>query len=142
MAWSLRTLILAAQDAPLARSIATALAPASTAGMWTTGLSPTGEAPATHYVSSGHITPEFADMCPLAVFERDAETGEWMQTAYTPANAQVVAMACSMADPPLAVTPAQIEGIFKRADVTEQDPWVVFDRLGLRMVTEQVTLER
>lgn len=51
-----RTLIVPADQAPLARLIAETLDPVNCQGMFTTGLSPTGDEPATHYISSGGIS--------------------------------------------------------------------------------------
>ena len=63
MSWINYTMIVAAQDANLARALAGGLAPdTDTDGMWRTPLSPTGELPATHFVSSGLIQEEFAAM--------------------------------------------------------------------------------
>lgn len=136
----MRTLIIAAQDAPLAQSIASTLAGAAGTGMWTTPLSSDGAEPATHYVSTGYVTEQFAAMCPLATYEYQQldpdGPGVWVQTAYVPGDAALVSAACAQADPPLTVSVAQVEAIYSRADVTEQEPYVAFGRLGLRIVQE------
>jgi len=139
--WAFRTLILAAQDAPLARQIAETLAGAAGAGMWISGLSADGAEPATHYVSTGRITPEFAAMCPVATWEwqqADPEVaGAWVQTGYEPGNAAMVAAGCAAAEVPLAVTEAQVEAIYGRSDVTQQEPFEAFARLGLAIVQRE-----
>jgi len=67
-----RTLILPANVTPLAQEIAATLSPGG-AGMWTTGLSATGLPPATHYISTGFIPPEFAHMVPEQFWIQDEE---------------------------------------------------------------------
>lgn len=54
------TMIVPASVAHVVRSMAQAVAGGAAAGMWTTGLSPTGAMPPTHYVSSGQIDEQFA----------------------------------------------------------------------------------
>ncbi len=49
-----RTIIVTASDAPACRQIA-ANSSSSGLGMWATGLSASGTAPATHFISSGMI---------------------------------------------------------------------------------------
>lgn len=58
--WTHRCMIVAAAIAPNARALA-AQVPGG-AGMWIAPLSPTGNEPATHYISSGLIWPQFAAM--------------------------------------------------------------------------------
>ena len=59
--WVYRTLILPAAIAPQARALADAMGPSSS-GMWVTGLSADGAAPATHFISAGLIGSDFAGM--------------------------------------------------------------------------------
>jgi len=53
-----QTMVVTAAFAPMARELASAV-PAGL-GMFVAGYSPTGKAPATHYVSEGWIKAEFA----------------------------------------------------------------------------------
>jgi len=122
-----RTLVLPADVTPLAQQIAATLSPGGV-GMWTTGLSPTGEEPATHYVSTGFIGPDFAHMVPEQIWTQD-DTGAWVQTASTPGNPQAVYEACTAAG--MTVTLADIEAIFAVADVANQEPFVAMARMGL-----------
>ena len=124
-----RTLILPADVTPLAQQIAATLSPGGV-GMWTTGLSPDGTEPATHYISSGLIAPEFAHMVPEQFWEQD-EDGAWVQTGVTPGNPEAVTEACNAAG--LEVTLAQVDAVFAVADVTEQDAFTAMARLGLMM---------
>ena len=122
-----RTLILPANVTPLAQEIAATLSPGG-AGMWTTGLSATGLPPATHFISTGFIPPEFAHMVPEQFWEQD-ETGAWVQTGSTPGDPVAVYEACTAAG--MTVTLEEIEAVYAVADVTEQEPFVAMGRLGL-----------
>jgi hypothetical protein len=129
-----RTLILPANVTPLAQEIAATLSPGG-ANMWTTGLSATGAEPATHFISTGFIPPEFAHMVPEQFWEQD-ETGAWVQTGSEPGNPVAVYEACTAAG--MTVTLEQVEAIFAVADVTEQEPFVAMSRLGLVLVSEPI----
>lgn len=56
----LSTMIVPAALVEQVRALAVSLAGDAAAGMWTTGLSPDGSIPPTHYVSSGYIDEQFA----------------------------------------------------------------------------------
>jgi hypothetical protein len=101
--------------------------------MWLTGLSATGNAPATHYVSTGLISPEFAMLVPEQVWEQD-ENGDWAMTSSTPGDPVMCYQMCIAGG--LTVTQAQVNAVYAAADVTEQEPFVAFARLGLQMVQE------
>ena len=130
--WAFRTLITTAATTPLARDIAATLSPAG-ANMWLTGLSATGNAPATHYVSTGLISPEFAALVPEQVWEQD-ENGDWAQTGSTPGDPVACYQLCIAGG--MTVTQAEVDAVYAAADVTEQEPFVAFGRLGLVMVQE------
>ncbi len=68
--WVFRTMIVPADFAPLARALATGLESEAAATVFTTGLSPTGREPATHFISNGMIGEEFAALIsdPEALF--------------------------------------------------------------------------
>jgi hypothetical protein len=125
-----RTLILPADVTPLAQEIASALS-AGGANMWVTGLSPTGAEPATHFISTGFIPPEFAHMVPEQFWEQDEE-GAWVQTGSTPGDPVAVYEACTAAG--MTVTLEEIEAVYAVADVTEQEPFVAMGRMGLVLV--------
>ncbi len=129
-----RTLILPASVTPLAQEIAATLSPGGV-GMWTTGLSATGSEPATHYISTGFIPPDFAHMVPEQFWIQDEE-GAWIQTGSEPGNPVAVYEACVAAG--MTVTLEQIEAIFAVADVTEQEPFVAMSRLGVMIVQEPI----
>ena len=127
-----RTLILTAAVTPLAQQIAATLSPAG-AGMWTTGLSPTGAEPATHFISTGYIGEDFAHMVPSQTWEQI--DGEWTQIGSVPGLPEAVLQACTAAG--MQVTLAEIEGVFNAADVTEQAPFVAMGRMNLSVVQNQ-----
>jgi len=130
-----RTLIVPADIAPLARNIAAAL-DAAGAGMWETALAPTVTGPATHYVSTGWIAPGWQAMVPCDTWEQETD-GAWVLVDRQPGDPLLVYHAATEAG--LAVTLDEIVGLFAVADVTEQPPFVAFDRLGLVMVqTEDI----
>jgi len=133
MDWAFRTLITTAATTPLARDIAATLSPSGGQNMWLTGLSATGNAPATHYVSTGLISPEFAMLVPEQVWEQDAN-GDWVQTGSSPGDPVLCYQMCVAGG--LTVTQAQVNAVYAAADVTQQEPFVAFARLGLQMVQE------
>ena len=128
-----RTMIAPSEQAPLARQICATLAPSGGAGMFGVGLSATGAEPATHYVSTGYIDADFADLMPLDVLEQDVD-GDWISVGYFPGQPEAVAALCAEAG--LVVTQAEVKAMFAVADVTTQEPFTAFDRLGLQMIQE------
>jgi len=48
--------------------------------------------------------------------------------------------AIQAADPDTTITLPQLVGLFATADVTTQDPWVAFQRLGLQIVQVEEVL--
>ena len=131
--WDFRTLIVTAATAPLSRSIATTLSPTGGQNMWVTPLSATGNAPATHYVSTGLISPEFAMLVPEQMWEQ-GENGDWVQTGSSPGDPVLCYQMCVAGG--LTVTQAEVDAVYAAADVTEQEPFTAFARLGLKMVQE------
>ena len=131
--WAFRTLITTAATTPLARDIAATLSPTAGQNMWLTGLSATGNAPATHYVSTGLISPEFAALVPEQMWKQD-ENGDWVQTGSTPGDPVACYDLCIAGG--LTVTQAEVDAVYAAADVTEQEPFTAFGRLGLVMVQE------
>jgi hypothetical protein len=110
-AYTFRTMVVPASLVSLAQELAAGLSGDAGAGMWTTGLSPTGAAPATHYVSTGMIGTEFAGML------TDADT---------------LYAACQAAG--AAVTLEQCQALVTNSDVSEEAPFDAFARLGLKLV--------
>jgi len=141
MSDSFRTLIVPTAQVELARAIAAAFGPGG-ANMFRAPLSPTGDEPATHYCSTGYIPPEFAGMVPCQYWAM-TEYGGWEEVGEDPGDPQAVydAVTTPVTDedgnviqPGLDVTLAQIEALFAAADVTQQNPYVAFDRMGVQQV--------
>lgn len=107
------TMIVPAALAPLARALAAGVSPVGGAGMFTAGLSPTGQAPATHYCSTGVIDERFQ---PLLT------------------NAALLHQACQAAG--AQVTQAQCDALVSQSDVSQEPPFEAFARLGLQLVIE------
>jgi hypothetical protein len=133
-----RTMIVPAAEVALARQIATTVAPVAGVGMWTTPLSSSGQEPATSYVSTGFIAPEWEVLMPLQTWEE--VDGVWTQTDAYPGDAVQLLAAIQAADPDTTITLPQLVGLFATCDVTMQDPWVAFQRLGLQIVQVEEVL--
>lgn len=108
-----RTMIVSAAIAPTCRQLSETIAGPSGAGMWLTGLSPTGEAPATHYISAGLISEEFAALM---------------------ASPEAMAAASEAFGVPIPL--AQCQAILSQADVSEEGGFYAMARLELLMVAE------
>ena len=133
-----RTMIVPAAEVALARQIATTVAPVAGQGMWTTPLSSSGQDPATSYVSTGFIAPEWEVLMPLQTWEE--VDGVWTQTDAYPGDAVQLLAAIQAEDPDTTITLPQLVGLFATCDVTTQDPWVAFQRLGLQIVQVEEVL--
>jgi hypothetical protein len=73
MTWVHRTIIVPEAHVAMARGLAAGIAGSSGEGMWTTGLSADGSAPATHFISAGLMQSEFAELLDAgaeAIFEK------------------------------------------------------------------------
>ena len=124
------TLIIQAQDAPLAREIAAAFGPGGV-GMFTTPLSADGLDPASHYISSGYIPQEFVSLAPSTTWTQD-EDGQWIATDHYPGDAATVYAYASQAG--IECTLEDVEGVFSRSDCSGQEPFVAMGRMGLMIV--------
>lgn len=125
MSWVHRCLIVPAEHAELARVLCATLAGPGGAGMFTTPLSPTGQEPVTHYISSGAIEEPFAQLLPLTEFPADAEP-----VIYPGQPDLVTQMATAQG---MAVTPEEVQALLAASDVTEQEAFTALARLGLQI---------
>ena len=129
-----RTIIVPAAFQQLAQGLCEAAAEGDAGkGMFTTGLSPDGSAPATHYISSGYIFQEFADLLPLTAVNYDIEGSPILSTR--PGNVAVVEAMAAQAGFDLA--PGTIGALFDAIDVTEVGPHERLAQLGLAIITEE-----
>ena len=130
--WTHRTIIVPAAIVDAARAACAGLAGPGGSGMFTTPLSPTGEAPPTHYISAGLIEAQFADLLPLTSVSY-AEDG----TPATETRLGNVALTVQLAtDAGLPITEAEVSALLSAVDVSEQSAQDALTRRGLRMVVE------
>ena len=125
MTWLFRTMIVPDSIVATVRSLADSFGPAAS-GMWTTPLSPTGELPATHWISSGFVGDDFAAALPLSHYVDDV----WVTEPYDPAAFVALAEANGVTPPPVEA----ITQIMSMVDVSDQEPFAAMARLGLFMV--------
>ena len=131
-----RNFIIPTANVDLARAIAASFGPGGS-GMWTTPLSANGLDPASHYISSGFVPPEFAYMVPCQTWEQD-EDGVWIMVASEPGDP--VAVYENATAQGVTCTQAAIDALFAAADVTAQEPFVAMGRLGLQIVNPPMEL--
>jgi hypothetical protein len=117
MCEAFRTIIVADSNVALARQITETLAPVGGKGMYSTGLSAAGAAPATHWISSGFIDADYAALLP-----RDGAGG----------YPEIIVQMC--ADAEFDVALADVEALLTASDVTTEEPFAALARLGLQMV--------
>ena len=127
--WLHRSIIVAADQRDLAAQLCAVLAGAGGSNMFTTPLSSTGAAPATHYISSGLIEDNFAALLPLDAMVDDV----WTRT-YAGLPETIVQLYNATDNQP--ITLEQVAAVFATADVSEEDPHQAMARLGLVMVQE------
>jgi len=104
--------------------------------MFEVGLSPTGDEPATHYISSGGVSEGFAKLAPFSTWAWEQpdpdQPGQWVETEYSPGYPQITAERCAEAG--LEVTTEAIEFMYAASDVTDE-PWqTALARLGLQRI--------
>lgn len=108
MPWTHRTIIVPDAVVAPARMACEALAGAGGSGMYSVPLSPTGEPPATHWISSGLIEQSFADLL---------------------ASPDALASVATQAG----LDPAPLVAIVAAADITDEPADVALARLGLQL---------
>lgn len=114
MSYVMRTIIVTAADQALAQALASALAPDGAAGMLDTGLSPTGQLPATHHIATGAIEAQFDAML------HDADA---MFAAAQAASAPITLAQCQAL-----VADSTVQ------DLHEEDAFATMARLGLQLI--------
>ena len=126
MTYTFRTFIVPAAVVDMARAMCVGLAGPAGDGMFITGLSATGNAPATHFISSGPISDEMAALLPLTTVNPDGST-----TTARGDPAYVVELAAQAG---ITVTVEQVAGLLASVDVSDQAPFAAMERLGLKLV--------
>lgn len=125
--WTHRTIIVPAAFQQLAQGLCAAAAEGDAGvGMFTTGLSETGTEPATHYISSGYIFDDFADILPLATVDEEGNV------SIRPGNVAVVETMAAQAG--ITLPAGTIAALFSAIDVSDQEPFVAMARVGVQIV--------
>lgn len=125
-----RTIIIPASAQANAQALCKGLAGAAGDGMFVVGLSASGEAPATHYISSGTISAEMAALLPCKSVTLDKDGKEQITTA--PGMPEAVPALAAKAK--ISTTKAKITALYSAIDVSDQDPHAAVARLGLKFV--------
>ncbi len=125
-----RTIIVPKAKQALSQSLCAGLAGNAGDGMFTTGPSATGKAPATHYISSGPISHDIAALLPCKKVTQDKD-GKAVVTT-TPGMPEAVPALATKAG--ISTTKAKITALYAAIDVSDQPPFVAMARLGLQMV--------
>lgn len=125
--WTHRTIIVPAAFQQLAQALCEAAAEGVAGeGMFTTALSATGALPATHYISSGYIFDDFADILPLATVDEEGNV------SIRPGNVAVVETMAAQAG--ITLPAGTIAALFSAIDVSDQEPFVAMARVGVQIV--------
>lgn len=115
MTWVHRTMIVPAAHVDVARLVASSLAGAGGTNMWITKLNATGAGTPTHYISAGYIEESFAALL---------------------IDANAAFQACQAAN--ISVTLTELTNAVTASDVSEEDPSFAMERLGLRMIHDDL----
>lgn len=127
MSYTRRVIIVPAAFQQFAQGLCEAAAEGDAGkGMFTTGLSATGELPATHYISSGPIANEFGDLLPLTSFDEEG--------APTTRPGDVATVEAIADQAGITLPAGTIAALFAAIDVTEQEPFTAMSRLGVQIV--------
>lgn len=126
--WIHRCLIVPDVVVEFARNLPVTIAGPSGSNMWTSPLSPSGKLPATHWISSGLIDQQFADLLPLTQYPSDAEP------IHIPGQPAIAAYLATQSG--VTVTAEQVQALFNVSDASDQDPEVAMTRLGLLQAYE------
>lgn len=120
-------MIVPADYQSLASSLSAAVGGMAGENMFIVKLSASGVEPATNYVSTGYISEQFALLLPLY----DPATG--IKTDGDPTTVVSLAQQAGMT-----VTLQEVVDLFSVSDITEQEPFGAFARLGLQLIQPPV----
>lgn len=115
MSYVYKCLIVPLEIQPISQNLCAQLAGQSGENMFTTGLSATGAAPATHFISAGMIDKQFA---------------------YVMSNSAIMHQSCINAG--INVTLEQCQDILDAADISEDEPFIALDRIGLKLIQDEL----
>jgi hypothetical protein len=126
--WTYRCLIVPDAHVVFARALSETVAGPAGAGMWTPPLSASGFMPATHWISAGLISAEFAALLPLTTYPADAEP------VTTPGGAAMVAQLAAANG--FEATIEQVQALLDASDITEQEAMQAVGRLGVAIAND------
>ncbi len=109
-----RCMIVTSANQAFAQALCVGLSPATGANMFIAGLSATGTAPATHYITEGPIKDTFAALL---------------------ADANALYAACQAHIPQVNATLAQCQNLLAQSDVSMDMPFDAMNRLGLKIIS-------
>jgi hypothetical protein len=130
MTYTFRTFIVPAGVVDMARAMCVGLAGQAGDNMFITGLSATGTAPATHYISSGPISHDMAALLPCKRVNKDKDGKNVITT--DPGMPDAVPDLAAKAK--ISTTKAKITALYASIDVSDQPPFEAMARLGLQIV--------
>lgn len=136
MSYATRTMIVPAAHQQLAQGLCSAAAGPAGEGMFTTALSPTGLAPATHYISAGYIETTFADLLPFTTVVPSAVEGE--SATVSTRKGEVSEVESIAAKAGITLPAGTISTLLSSIDVSDQYPFTAMARLGVKMVQEDM----
>lgn len=130
--WTNRCMVVPAAQHSFAQTLCKSAVGYSGDGMWLAGVSPTGNGPASHFVTEGLIQSQFAALLPLWVPTQDTVTLLWTLTQTGLGDAATVTAMATTGG--MLVTLAQVQALYAAVDVTQQDVWTALGRLGLKRI--------
>lgn len=131
MSYTHRVIIVPAAFQQLAQGLCEAAAEGDAGkGMFTTALSAYGQEPPTHYISAGKIEQQFADILPLTTIDEEGNASTRQ------GNVEFVEALAAQAG--ISLPAGTIAAMFAAIDVSEQAPFTAMDRLGVRIVQEDI----
>ena len=121
-----RNMVVPTSWRKLASDLCAAFSPSGGKGMFKPEYTTTqGSLNVTHYVSSGPIGKDFADLLPLTTTD-----AEGIVSTRPGEPEQIVAIAASL-EPPITLPLATVRALLAAIDVSDGDPWVAFARVGV-----------
>lgn len=132
MAWAYRNMIVADAVVETCRSLAMLLA-GEGQKLWTTPLSTDGKEPTTHWISTGLIEDKFAELLPLSSWKLEEDV--WTETVISAGQPELLANLSIEAG--FTTTKEQIEFIFSKCSVTEEEPTVAISRMKLQSISTE-----
>lgn len=132
MNYEFATIIVKLSAVTTLRKLAQALDPDETGGMFATGLSATGDLPATHFISSGQVPDVFAQAIRSPAMLNTQAKAAFLEDGasypYTLTQVTAALTGCNISDGTLSVL---IDGI---PTVVSESPHEFIARLGLKMI--------